>query len=304
MTGQHVIVELEQFAPGSFAEHYRTSEHYAHFPQEHRSGGTFGLTLVDVQQGAGEFVDPPMQEIVFASGRHDADLIELNFGDGWSSHAAPAGWVDIQPARTECAFRLSDLHLRSAVVDDTALEARLDELDLNPSVLTSVTGEMRHLPRAASWIDRMWDASEQGGAAANLELDAAFLSLLAELLRACGDERLFAPVPSVGDRRIARVLDYVEAHLHTALTVGELAAIACVSVFHFGRVFRRETGTSPHAYVMERRVEQAKQLLATTDLSVTAIALSCGFASPSHLTDRFKRATGTGPAAWRTEVWT
>ena len=296
------IAAHDPATPASFAEHYLTSEHYADCPQEHRRGGTFDLAIFEVRQPAIQAVDPATGEFGIVRALNDFGTFEFDFGDGWTGRKGRTNIVDVQPVLTDCAFRLRDLHMLAIGVPNTFLSTRLDELGLTPSALTGVMGQFRHLPRAAAWIDRMWSASEHGGAAAKLDVDAAFLSLLAEPLRACGDERLFEPVPDVGDKRIARVVDYVEAHLQEPLAVGELAEIAYVSVFHFGRVFRRQTGLTPHRYLMARRVEAAKRMLATTDASITATAMACGFASHSHLSETFRRHVGVAPRRWRKEA--
>lgn len=58
-------------------------------------------------------------------------------------------------------------------------------------------------------------------------------------------------------------------------------------------------GETPHADVTARRIEAARDLLATSDLTLPEIALACGFSSQAHLTTRFRQRTGTTPAAWR-----
>ena len=100
------------------------------------------------------------------------------------------------------------------------------------------------------------------------------------------------------DPRIRRAMDYVEAHTAEPITLAEIAGVAGISRFHFVRVFREATGSTPHRYVQTRRVERAKVLLAT-DTPLIQIAFACGFASHSHFGQVFKQHTGMTPGEWR-----
>jgi transcriptional regulator GlxA family with amidase domain len=78
------------------------------------------------------------------------------------------------------------------------------------------------------------------------------------------------PVPQVrglppGSMR--RVREHVEAHFGESIDLAELAAIAGLSVFHFARQFKQSAGITPHHYLVQRRVERAREMMARTDLS-------------------------------------
>ncbi|QPC41882.1 helix-turn-helix transcriptional regulator [Kaustia mangrovi] len=92
-----------------------------------------------------------------------------------------------------------------------------------------------------------------------------------------------------------RVEEFVEAHLDRPLAIRDLASIAGLSPYHFARMFKQSTGESPHHYVLRRRVERAKTLIATGGLSLSEIALCCGFSSQSHFTARFRQIAGVTP---------
>lgn len=74
-----------------------------------------------------------------------------------------------------------------------------------------------------------------------------------------------------------------------------LAAVADLSPYHFARAFKRSVGSSPHRYVLRRRIERAKYHLAAGELSLAAVALACGFGSQSHFSAHFRAATGLTP---------
>ena len=96
-----------------------------------------------------------------------------------------------------------------------------------------------------------------------------------------------------------RVDEYMEAHLTENIELSMLAAIVNLSVFHFAREFKRSTGLSPHNYLVRKRVERAKNMLARTNCSLSEIALTVGFSDQSHLARHFRKIVGSTPKQFR-----
>lgn len=96
--------------------------------------------------------------------------------------------------------------------------------------------------------------------------------------------------------RLRRALDFLEANLDQDILLAEMATAAGLSPFHFAREFKAATGLAPHAYLIQRRIERAKELLTRSDLPIAAIATATGFSHQSHLTRHFKRLVGITPA--------
>ncbi|WP_073976103.1 helix-turn-helix domain-containing protein [Erythrobacter donghaensis] len=99
--------------------------------------------------------------------------------------------------------------------------------------------------------------------------------------------------------RLKRVIEFIEANLAEPLTLDLLAHVAGLSVFHFARVFRQATGSSPYRYVSERRLQHAQRLLMSPELSVHEIARACGFPRHANFSAAFARARGMSPSAFR-----
>jgi AraC family transcriptional regulator len=104
----------------------------------------------------------------------------------------------------------------------------------------------------------------------------------------------------IGPYRARRALDYIEAHLHdNALSLNDMAADLGMSPHYFAELFKNRFGVSPYRYVLSRRIEQARVLLAARERSLADIALELGFGSQSRFTTVFVQRMGTTPAAYR-----
>ncbi len=100
------------------------------------------------------------------------------------------------------------------------------------------------------------------------------------------------------DRRLRKVLDYMAAHVEDDVRLDDLAGAACLSAFHFSRVFASTMGMPPHRYLGHLRLERAKTLLALRRSSIADVALATNFSSQSNFTRAFRRATGVTPLAY------
>ncbi|MBY8821942.1 helix-turn-helix domain-containing protein [Sphingomonas colocasiae] len=108
-----------------------------------------------------------------------------------------------------------------------------------------------------------------------------------------------ARAPSLDQKRLKRVLDFIEARIAEDVTLDDLAAEACLSPFHFSRLFRDATGLTPHRYITDRRVQAARHKLALAHSSLVEIALDTGFGSQANFIRVFRKATGLTPGQYR-----
>jgi AraC family transcriptional regulator len=99
-------------------------------------------------------------------------------------------------------------------------------------------------------------------------------------------------------RRLARVTEFIENMLQEPPSLREMAEVAAMSPFHFQRLFRITTGLTPHAYVMGRRMEDARRLLGTPGVRVADVAARLGFTDLSHFRRCFRRQFNAGPGAF------
>ena len=134
-----------------------------------------------------------------------------------------------------------------------------------------------------------------------LFLDGLQLTLAAHLLGTYSSGRWqpAARAPTIDPKRLQRVFDFIEARIAAEISLDDLAAEACLSPFHFARMFRRATGMAPHRYVTERRIEAAKEKLRLGRSSLVEIALDTGFGSQANFTRVFRKMTGLTPGQYR-----
>lgn len=144
--------------------------------------------------------------------------------------------------------------------------------------------------------------AEAGNPAGRLYIDSAATMMLAvQLVKNYAVE---APVfrqykGGLPKHKFRRAVEYIDAHLDGELALPEIAETVEMRPFHFARLFKQTAGVAPHAFVLNRRLEKAKQMLVNRGKSVTEIAFDSGFSSHSHFTAFFRRHTGATPSGYR-----
>ena len=99
--------------------------------------------------------------------------------------------------------------------------------------------------------------------------------------------------------KLRKVMAFIADNYANDLKLRELAQVAGMSSFHFAREFKRTTGTTPHQYLINFRIERAKALLGDEKLPLIEVGLRSGFSHQSHFTRLFRRFTGTTPHLYR-----
>ncbi|MAN77160.1 MAG: AraC family transcriptional regulator [Rhizobiales bacterium] len=99
-----------------------------------------------------------------------------------------------------------------------------------------------------------------------------------------------------------RIIEYIDENIARTIALAELAALVNLSVFRFSRRFQAEFNCPPYSYVLQRRLEYAKQQLCSKNLPIKAIAANSGFADQSHMTRLFKRTMNVTPAQYRRQA--
>lgn len=99
--------------------------------------------------------------------------------------------------------------------------------------------------------------------------------------------------------RLKRVLEYIDANLGKNITLSDLAGVVNMSLYYFAVLFRQSTGLSPHRYILNQRVERAKELLRDQQLSVLDVSINVGFEHQNNFARAFRRVVGVSPSQFR-----
>jgi AraC family transcriptional regulator len=230
--------------------------------------------------------------------------------DGVKRHVPPpAGSIMLVPAGSPALWRWSGSFHSLHIYLEPGLVARVgaEAFGLDPARLTVPpldALELPHLRAAMSAVDAELTA---GGAGGQLAAESLANVLAVHLIR-----HVSAPRQSARRRngtlpraKLRAVVEYIEEHLDSGPTLEQMAAIARLSPNYFAWQFKRATGLPPHQYVLDRRVERAKQFLQIeSDLSLAEVVASAGFSDQSQFSHHFKRLVGVTPGQFRTRVRT
>lgn len=283
-----------QFANGPQARHLR----------ECRMADDGSVTMLDISQPAGDMSAPPLGELIISPSLGRPFPFCCNLGAGtFRGTALPQDFVVIPPDIDIAATMAAPNTLRFLGIPRATAREHL-ELDANePIDLGSLHSRLNRDPLILHGLDLLWQELAHGDKTSRLFIDTMVCTLLVRLARLASDGRCCASQPRGGMTQHAsrRVVEYMQAHLARSISLHELAEVARLSPYHFARAFRETHGIPPHRYLVQMRLEQARQMLSRTELSVTEIATACGY-SPQHLVRCFRRHTGTTPTAYRRTI--
>ena len=99
--------------------------------------------------------------------------------------------------------------------------------------------------------------------------------------------------------RLCRARTYIDECYDLPLDLNEISKQACLSRYHFLRLFREAFATTPHQYLIQRRIEKAKELLRSRRISVTDVCFEVGFQSLGSFSSLFRRRVGDAPVNYR-----
>ncbi len=200
-------------------------------------------------------------------------------------------------------------------------QAEFLHLYLHPNALDQIAGELgisafplREFLGAADPVLRQFgqlffEEIQHPRSGSRLYADSLTTALTVHLLRTYATQAFssasgkpsppFSPSPKLTPKRLRLVLDYIEANLHSDLSLDDLAGCAGISKYHFARLFKNATRQTPHQYLIHQRIERAKRLLKRSDQSIGEIAFALGFESHSRFAVQFRRQVGITPSAYR-----
>ena len=235
---------------------------------------------------------------------HRSGPVDVTFrSDGRAvTRRVPRGGIFFLPAGHACDVALqgrldtTHIYLRAELFagDDGGAAAQ-------PGELAPVFGErdaiLEHLALAIS------EAVSNGLPRSSLLVDPIARAMASRFVAI---DRRSAPGPAparpsgrLSMRQLQRIRDFVEGNLDSDIRLGAMARACGLSAEYFVKVFKSSVGVSPYQYVIGLRVERARTLLDDDSLSLSEIALQCGFSHQEHMTRMFRRVTGEPPGRYR-----
>lgn len=181
-------------------------------------------------------------------------------------------------------FRHDSLDRRNVAVDHTRVAFHNEAIQRS---LAEICTEAEH-------CDDLFELYAEGWA-------VQMLARIARIARSGGDTRV-ANKGGLPARTLKKIESFVRENIGSSITLDQMASVALVSKRHFVRAFNESVGMTPHRFVINLRIDEAKARLRTTRESVTDIAFSCGFAQSQHFSTTFKRLTGVTPMAYRRDT--
>jgi AraC-like DNA-binding protein len=103
-------------------------------------------------------------------------------------------------------------------------------------------------------------------------------------------------------QRLGRARDFIDHCYDHPLSLDQISEKACFSRYHFLRLFRQAFNKTPHQYLIERRIEKAKELLGDDELRVTDVCFEVGFQSLGSFSTLFHKTVGQAPVTYRERV--
>ena len=217
----------------------------------------------------------------------------------------PAGSISLVPAGSAARWRWSGrkdslhIHLEPGLVARVAALA----FDLDPARLTVPPLDGLDLPQLRAAMLAVEAELTAGGAGGRLAAESLANVLAIQLIRHVSSPRRIARRRdgTLPRARLRAVVEYIEEHLAASPTLEQMASVVRLSPYHFARQFKTATGLPPYQYVIERRVERAKQLLqGGGDFTLAEVAAHAGFSDQSQFSHHFRRKVGVTPGQFRT----
>jgi AraC family transcriptional regulator len=247
---------------------------------------------------AGVVEVPARQHITIAIHVGRSVLVECKRGGITHRGVSVHGYSDIIPAGTPSRWEMKEsdtvllLGLTQALIRNVAEAAGLDPRHVKiVNRFQTRDTKIEHI----GWA--LKEEMETGYPNGRLYIESLAQALAVHLLNrhSSHSREMTSSNGGISGRRLKQVLSYIEDNLGQDLSLQSIAGVSGLSASYFKTAFRTSVGHPVHQYVIQRRVERARSLLAAGELPISQIALETGFAHQSHLAYHMRRVLGVTP---------
>jgi AraC family transcriptional regulator len=262
-----------------------------------------GVLLGTYSNLPGERIKARDQYVIFQIGPHPAKAERRTGGRSIAFVKKPRSLTFVPPGfapdvRLHTVSKLIFCQINVQVINELA-----GEIDRQPSAPLSFKSGISNgaITRILALMTEEFHAGAQLGA---LYIETLAHALAIRLLHLdCAPNRTdTSTISALPANKLSRIKELIEMGLEKDLSLKALASESGYSRAHFLRMFHASTGTTPHRYVLERRIDRAQRFLKEKRTSLDNIAAACGFSSQTHMADVFRRTLNTTPREYRRKI--
>jgi AraC family transcriptional regulator len=213
------------------------------------------------------------------------------------------GDISVTPAKTSffARWEQEDSFLQIRIPACFLQSVGAEALNLNPDLLELIPEFQSRDSQIEAMGMMLLAELQQENLGGRLYIESLANVLAVHLLRQYSalKPRLSIYEGGLTQTQLLEVIEYINEYLDQDIKLADLAQLLGISQFHFSYLFKRSLGKPPYQYLLQQRIERAKQLLKQTDKSIIDIAFLSGFNSHSHLSKQFRQLTGMTPKAYR-----
>lgn len=265
---------------------------------------TNGLVVEYNRANAAELEAPPMTHHLFpvfltGGARHTARIEGAAYqgqqraGDIWVLPAGCSGYFRWDDPGQVILFILEPQLLHQVALEAGCLGST-NKVELRPTLYV-------YDPMLEAFARAFCNEIQYANLGSQLYLESLTNLLIVHMLRNyCAlTPKLQTDQGGLSPRKLKQAIDYIQANLYQDLRQAAIAQELGMTQSYFCTLFKQSVGMTPHQYVLQQRIERAKQLLECSEMAIAEIALQCGFANQSHFTKHFHRFTNSTPRVYR-----
>ncbi|WP_458732859.1 helix-turn-helix transcriptional regulator [Sphingobium xenophagum] len=264
--------------------------------------GWRGLTLMGYHYGSIEVEIPPMRDYMIVVYQEADTIMRRRCSGPWQAEKLGPGAVSLLTRGEQSTWQWDDaINVKHIYLSHNAISDAATQIFDRDLAAISIDDRIRSsdsmIPLYLAMLEREYEGA---GVGENLFIDALRTQIAVHIIRNYANiEIKEVRTGALGSILRKVVSEYIEETLCDGIHLEELASTVGLSPFHFSRKFKSEFGITPHAFVVQRRIERAKSLLLTRNMPLKVVAADCGFSDQSHLNRTFRKALGMTPAEYR-----
>jgi len=244
---------------------------------------------------------PPIRDFTIVSYRRGATFMERRADGAWTkTHCTPGDVSLLTKSQRSHWHWTEDIDVSHVYLTENLVSGVCAEITDRCVADVRLHDVLKaHDPVVTAAVAAITCEAEQQALGSALYVEAVATQLAVHLLRNYASVTFREPSGrgTLSPGQVRRLTEYIDSRLHESPNLETLAAVVGMGVWSFTRHFRESFGRTPHAYIIERRIDRARRLLGQGGMPIKEVATACGFADQAHMTRVFQTHLNTTPAA-------